>query len=406
MTGADEPGIGLYVHLPVCRMRCDYCDFFTRVGVSPRRQEALLLRTCDLLEAKVSRYGRSAVKTIYLGGGTPSAVDDRALDQLLTWIAGVTSGLPHTPIEVTMEVNPEDVTVDALTAWQQAGVNRLSVGIQSLRERSLSVIGRHVSREATHRGLECLAGNWAGRWSADVITAIPGIAPADAVADLGEIARFDPPHLSVYELGIEAGTPLARRWQRDRHVRPDAVSDEAAAVVFAVHAELRRFGYDRYEISSWARGGDRSLHNRRYWRMEPVAGVGPGSVGFERAADGRWERLHSARDFDRFLDPTRDPYDHEILDRRTLAQELLMTGLRTADGLDVDRGRRIFGVDVMPVIRAVAERHPTAFAMCEPNGVVLTEHGLTFLDTILRDAFRFLDDLFPPEARVERLGKS
>lgn len=384
----------LYIHIPFCRYRCDYCDFFSRIQVSPERQTAIMRRTVDHIVdiARTFWNDRTRLRSIYVGGGTPSTLTPEARAVLLDALAGITTtrGGPRHDVdipEITVEVNPEDVDAHLLSEYATVGVNRLSVGIQSLQPALLERIGRHTTIDATRHGLSTIAERWQGRWSADLITAIPGQTPAEAEHDVDALMAFEPDHVSLYELGIEEGTRLYRRHRSG--LLPESDDEQRIALLRRSRERLRDTGFRWYEISSFARAGYESRHNIAYWEMRPWAAAGPGATALLPATSTACH-LHLPRRFDAYAAPNYG-VTRESLDRRALLGEYLMMGFRMRDGIRRDAVLHVFDQPLDAIIPDTIQRWEEHLIEPTVGRLALTEEGAMLLDRFLVDAFVELD---------------
>jgi oxygen-independent coproporphyrinogen-3 oxidase len=322
----------LYVHVPFCARRCSYCDF----AIAVRRR----VPGDRFVEAVAAEYRvRSAAEgwddggfaTVYLGGGTPSQLAPDAVRRLL-------DGFPRRPdAEVTLEANPDDVTHGAVSAWRAAGVNRVSLGIQSFDDRVLAWMHRLHDADAARRAFAVLRDEGIPSVSTDLIFALPDALGHDVRADLDGILALKPDHVSAYGLTLEPRTPYAR-WAA-RGTTPPADDERFAAEFHAVHDALTDTGFEHYEISNYARAGSRSRHNTAYWVGADYAGLGPAAHGL-RGRERRWNLRHWAA-YEPVARSARDPVaDRELLDDDQRFLERVFLGLRTAEGLaaaDADR---------------------------------------------------------------------
>lgn len=402
MSGTLD-AFALYLHIPFCRARCDYCDFFTRTRVPSSRQQAIVHRILE--EAAVARdrwhQHEPALGSVYVGGGTPSALAPAAQEAFLSGLRSFLTSFPSVgrPGEVTVEVNPEDVTPHLLDRYRDTGVTRLSLGVQSLREPVLRRIGRHTTPTATRTGLETVAERWDGAWSADVITAIPGDTTTGAAADASAISRFGPRHMSVYELTIEPATVLGLR--RRRGLLHDSPDEERGRVLAAVSAALATAGLQRYEVSNYAAPGAESAHNARYWRLGPWAGAGPGAVSL-LPYRGRPTHGTGPRSFKRYLDAPDFAVIHEPLSLREFVEELLMGGLRTRAGVDAATFRVWVGKSLRNTVPRTIDRWARYWAVADDDRLALQWEGLDLVNRILVDAFVELEETIPSDAPPPR----
>ena len=325
------PARHVYVHVPFCARRCAYCDFAIAV-----RAHVPVGEYVDALERELTvRLGtapppdaRPRIDTLYFGGGTPSRLGGagvaRATETLSRWFAWDDAA------EVTLEVNPDDVTPDAARAWRAAGVTRASIGSQTFDPAALAWMRRGHSAEQVERAVADLRASGIDELSLDLIFALPDAVTRDWPADLGRALALAPTHLSLYGLTVEPGTPLGR-WTARGDVR-EADEERYADEFTAAHALLTAAGYEHYEVSNFARPGRRARHNSAYWRGVPYLGLGPSAHGF----DGRRRRWNASAyaEWARTVAAGQDPIaGDEAIDGDAAAAEMVYLGLRTRDGL-------------------------------------------------------------------------
>ena len=265
--------IALYVHWPFCLSKCPYCDFNSHVRdrIDQGRFAAALRRE---LATEADRVGRRRLTSVFFGGGTPSLMDAEIVAVLLTDAKRYFE--PAADIEITLEANPTSIEAERLREFRAAGVNRVSVGIQSLRDAALRFLGRqHSAAEAT-RAL-ALARSLFPRVSFDLIYARPSQDLATWRCEVREALAITSDHLSLYQLTIEPATPFETLHRRGRLILPE--DDVSAALYEATEDECARAGLLPYEISNYARPGQESRHNLTYWRYRDYAGIGPGAHG-------------------------------------------------------------------------------------------------------------------------------
>lgn len=336
-AGPLRPGGGLYLHLPFCGAICGYCHFARTADHDPalrRRTVAAMIREFELRRDRCAAFaaGRRPLETAYVGGGTPSLLEPELMAELLAGtvgrLAAVTS--PPTPSlrELTCEANPESFSPDLARAWREAGVDRVSLGVQSLDERVLRLLDRRCD-PATARAALALAGRTFPRVAADWILG-PDSDRDRLLAELDEALALGVEHLSLYILELHRGTPLAARVATGR-VR--LASDRQTERLYLACCEhLASRGFVHYEVSNFARPGAESRHNQAYWSNAPFVGLGPSASGF-------WARRRCTNHADltaylaaveagRLPEALIDP-----LDRRARRLERLILGLRTAVGV-------------------------------------------------------------------------
>jgi oxygen-independent coproporphyrinogen-3 oxidase len=344
---------GLYLHIPFCQRKCPYCDFFS-VEASDRQRRAYpdLLRRHLALAAASGWQG--PFDTVYFGGGTPSLLSPRAIGSLLEATAQ-RFGLAG-DAEITLEANPGTVTPARLAGFRAAGVNRLSLGLQSLDPAQLVTIGRSHGRQ---EGLQAV--QWARRagfanLSLDLIFALPGQTLADLDEELDRYLDLAPEHFSCYGLTAEPDTPFHHRVAAGELQLPD---DELSAEAFLrLHERLSVSGYDHYEIANYARPSHACRHNLGYWRRRPYLGVGAGAHSFRDTGWGeRWAVPADLGAYAEALRQRREPAVRlEGFDRAGAMSETLYLGLRTRAGVDDAAFRTRFGHGVAEAFPGAVER--------------------------------------------------
>ncbi len=325
--------LALYLHWPFCLAKCPYCDFnsHVRAGIDQPRFAAALRRE---LAWEAARLGRRRLTSIFFGGGTPSLMEPATvaalIDDAVRWFD------PVPGLEITLEANPTSVEAERFAGFRAAGVNRVSVGIQSLDQAALTFLGRQHSADQAVAALE-LARRVFPRVSFDLIYARPGQTEAAWRAELRTALALASDHLSLYQLTIEPGTRFATQAARGEIVLPDG--DAAAALYEATAEEAGAFGLEAYEVSNYARPGAESRHNLSYWRYEDYAGIGPGAHG-RLTIDGarRATRRHRAPEAWAGLV---DQAGHGTAEETPVppaeaAREALLMGLRLAEGVDAE----------------------------------------------------------------------
>ena len=325
---AALPPLALYVHIPWCLKKCPYCDFNSheRRGEIPQARyvDALL---ADLELALPSIWGRR-VHTVFFGGGTPSLFAPEAIDRVL---AGVRSRVPLAPdAEITLEANPGTFERARFAGFRAAGINRLSVGVQSFEPKFLHALGRvHDADEA--RAAAAAAIEIFGNVNLDLMYALPGQTPADAQSDLAQVLRFSPPHLSFYHLTIEPNT-LFHRYP------PSLPDDETAAdIEDAIAATLGAAGYLHYETSAYARPGHECRHNLNYWRFGDYLGIGAGAHSKLSFPDRvvRQVRHKQPQQYMEEVERGSPLAEDRTVERGEIGFEFMLNALRLTDGVPV-----------------------------------------------------------------------
>ena len=376
MTGAA----GLYIHVPFCTSVCPYCDFAVVIAGEPRREEYVRAVVAEAQLA--SRTWTASFDTVYLGGGTPSALDHARLARLLD---GVRGALPVADAAwLTLEANPEDVTAAAVSAWQAMGVRTVSLGVQSLSDDGLARLGRRHTAAAARRAVERLLDAGFHTVSADLIFGWLGQTRGAWRCELEAVADLGVHHVSCYQLTIHDGTRFGRRAAGGERL---VVGEDLEATLFAeTHATLAQLGLDAYEVSNFARGPEhRSRHNAKYWNHTPYLGLGPSAHSFD--GHRRWWNRRKLRLWAADLAAGRSPVDgEETLGADDLAVEAIMLGLRTTAGVDlVAVGARV-GADLLALNAGrLAAWEAAGLVALDGTRVVPTSTGLAVAEALVRD---------------------
>jgi oxygen-independent coproporphyrinogen-3 oxidase len=322
--------LGIYLHVPFCRVHCPYCDFYTYPAGRGRQDEFVdaLLTEIALAPARL-RPGRHQVPTVYFGGGTPSVLSEAQIGRIIEALRGQFDLSPD--CEITLEANPRDISEEFLAGVAAAGVNRLSLGIQSFLPAALEFLGRDHDPREVRRSLELLR-SWQN-WSADLIFGWHGQTAALWEEDLVRLLACAPPHVSLYQLTFENKTRLGVLADLRRVPRADL--DLQGELYRQAQQHLAAAGLEQYEISSFARPGLRSRHNMRYWRRLPYLGLGPAASS--HLDERRTENVRSLPRYLRSLGRRTPPVvSVEVLSPQQIARERVWLGLRTTEGIPVD----------------------------------------------------------------------
>jgi oxygen-independent coproporphyrinogen-3 oxidase len=371
------PPLSLYIHAPWCVRKCPYCDFNSHEARGePPWLDYVAALIADFEAALPQVWGRR-IATVFFGGGTPSLMPGDAVDELL---AAVRARLPLAPdAEITLEANPGAADVARFRAYRAAGVNRLSLGIQSFNPRHLTALGRiHDDREA-RRAIEAASAVF-DNFNLDLMYGLPGQSPAEAAADITTALAFNPPHVSAYQLTLEPNTVF--------HKYPPPVPDEdaVAAIEQAVHERLAAGGHEHYETSAFARPGQRCRHNLNYWLFGDYIGIGAGAHG-KISFPGRITREVRQRQPREFIE--RALAGDAVCTRHDVAPadlpfEFMMNALRLTEGFET----RLFVERTGLPLTAALPPLDTA----ERQGLVVRDHariaptllGQRFLNTLLQ----------------------
>ena len=370
--------LGIYIHIPFCRSKCDYCDFYSLAGREDqmdRYQKALL---AHLKETAPLAQGYP-VDSIYFGGGTPSYYGAKRIKELLAHLSKLFQ--VEKDAEITVECNPDSVDLKSLCILRKAGVNRLSMGMQSAQEEELRAIHRIHTPQQTNQAVEAARKANFTNLSLDLIYGLPGQTMESWKATVEHALSLIPQHLSCYGLKVEEGTPLARR-VAEGEVLPD--DDQQADLYLWTVGRLERAGLPQYEISNFAKPGYESRHNLRYWLTRPYIGFGPGAH-----SDFGGRRYSFVRDLDAYIRGVLEGGDiidsSELIPQRERCGEYLMLRLRTVQGVDGREYRHTYFMDFAPLEARLREFAAQGWAEEADGRWRLTPKGFLVSNQLIGD---------------------
>lgn len=383
----------LYIHIPFCLRKCDYCDFFSKIPEDLRFivKNFTINDYIDALLSQISffieHFSVKNFTSIYIGGGTPSILSARQLERLCEKIAPLAENA-----EFTIEINPGDLTEDFLRAAASSGINRLSLGIQCKSDDVLRAVGRRTTVSQIENAVSLIKKFWHGAWSADFIAGLPFQSKEMLKDDIDFAAENGASHISLYSLAVEEGTPLAEKIDSGK-TRYDA--DLADEIWLFGRERLEKKGFFQYEISNFAKKGFESRHNLSYWTLCDYLGAGAGATGTVGA-----KRFTNTRDIEKYIEFWKNaametqakniPGKREILDFKTREFEFLMMGFRTLRGISAREYKRRFTGDLAS--RLGANKVDGVFSRWEKKGLAhkTTIQGETFF-SLTRDGILFLN---------------
>lgn len=379
--------LALYIHWPFCLAKCPYCDFNSHVRPALPQAEMLVALKAELAW-EAARLGKRTVGSIFFGGGTPSLMAPESVAALIE-LAGQLFDL-EPKAEITLEANPTSIEAGRFAAYRAAGVNRVSIGVQSFEPEALRFLGREHSADQAIAAIE-LGTKIFPRVSFDLIYARPGQTQAAWRAELRQALSLAADHLSLYQLTIEDGTKFANLYTQGAFVLPS--EDEAEALYDITAQEAARYDLQRYEVSNYAKIGGESRHNLTYWRYGDYAGIGPGAHG-RLLLEGDMLATTRHRSPERWMDVV-DQQGHgtaleELVPKKDRAREALIMGLRLRDGILASEFIARTGTELMDAVE------PDILAAC------LEEGYLTYSDHCLAataQGMKKLDALLPALAR-------
>lgn len=382
----------LYIHVPFCIKKCRYCDFFstTDVALIPDYVTALVQEIRLRSQFNVSQPKHNAA-TVYFGGGTPSLLKPRYLENILQALDNAFGLCSQT--EITLEANPGALDEIHLKSFQRLGINRVSLGVQSFDPGQLSFLGRIHSADDAVYAVEMVRDAGIDNISLDLIYGLPGQSGEHLIRELDAALGLNPAHLSCYMLTLEPGTALHGMYERNKFSPMEHTDQVDLFRVVAKYLKVR--GWDHYEVSNFAKHTSlRSVHNRAYWQMVPYHGFGPAahSYAVKSKADGSvtCKRFWNAPDLDAYVNALNTGhfpvFDSEILTLEQRRMEYVMVGLRTSMGLDIGTGQYLWKNKFLTVFQRLMDNlENNGFALFLDAGkrFVLTLDGWMRLDSIV-----------------------
>lgn len=371
---------GLYIHIPFCRQKCHYCNFFSLATRKYHDQVYQALK--DEMHLRRNYMDEEKLDTIYFGGGTPSLYAPQKLQEIIE-TAEKLFGLNPDP-EITVEANPDDITEEWLDNLKATKMNRLSIGLQSLHDNDLEYLNRAHSGKEAKNAVELARDYGFENLSIDFIYGFPTLSDEKWLANLQWAVAHKVPHISAYALTVEPGTALDLFIRKGKY-RP--VSDEAAERHFMLMSDfLGEHGYEHYEISNLALPGKYARHNTAYWSGEKYLGIGPSSHSFD-GISRQWN-IASIKGYLEGIQNGKPDFEREVLDPVQHLNEYIMTSLRTMWGMDMAKMERDFDKKMAAKIIASLENYRKSDLLtCADGKVFLTPKGKLFADRIASDLF-------------------
>lgn len=371
---------GLYIHIPFCKQACYYCDFFFSTR-QEQRTELVRAISSEIALQKNYLNGES-LETIYVGGGTPSILLDEELDQILNAVHANFSIAESR--EITLEGNPDDLTKEKLDYLFRAGINRLSVGIQTFDNAILKSLNRAHDNLMARGCIDDAKNSGFKNISIDLIYAIPGRSDEDWEKDINEAIALSPQHISSYSLTIEEKTVFGK-WTKQGKMKP--VDDDVAARQLALLIDiLERSNYEQYEVSNFSKPGFQSRHNSNYWKNRIYLGVGPSAHSYN--GESRQYNVSNNSMYLRSIQQEKVPSTVEVLSREDKINEYLLTSLRTSWGADLKILREEYSWDIINKNWDYVQSLQTkGLIEIEDNILRLTRQGRFLADKIASDLF-------------------
>lgn len=374
---------GIYLHIPFCKQACYYCNFHFSVSLKLKDQfiEALLaeieLRN-KIPGSKISVIDTGEIiETIYFGGGTPSLLSQNDLKQVISSVKKNYTIAENA--EITLEANPDDITIEKLNQWKNAGINRLSIGIQSFVKRDLQWMNRAHNAEQAHNCILLAGESGFDNFSIDLIFGTPGLSDEEWEKNIQIAIDLGVPHISSYALTVEPKTALKKMiaLKKKENVNTDVQADQYLILM----KMLREAGYEHYEISNFAKPGFRSRHNSSYWEGKKYIGLGPSAHSYN-GKERMWNKANNSI-YIQSLQSAILPYEEESLSPNQQLEEYIMTSLRTIEGMDLQFIEKYFSLNerkrIETIVKSGIEKE---MYNIKNDHIILTDEGKLFADRI------------------------
>lgn len=370
---------GIYIHIPFCKTRCIYCNFYsTTHGEYVDRYVRAL---CREMQMRCGEDGSNDLKTVYIGGGTPSQLSGRNLELIFSTLDSI-FGIGQCE-EITIEANPDDLTEGYVSMLRTLPVNRISMGVQTFNDRKLHFLNRrHDAAEAIAAVERCRKAGF-DNISIDLIYGLPDETAAEWLNDLRTATALGVEHLSAYSLTYEEGTPIYNMVER-HDIKP--VDEDTSLEFFGMlRSELINAGYEHYEISNFCKPGRQAVHNSSYWHGVPYLGLGAAAHSYNGSTRREWNVASLTKYVESIEDGRRD-YGFEELDGQTQYNEFVMTGLRTSQGISLSMLSARFGTKLYGYCLDMSKQYLSSGKMLvDGDRLHLTPSGIFISDTIISD---------------------
>lgn len=372
---------GLYLHIPFCKQACSYCDFYF-VTRHHQKQDFVDALIKEIESYRNSRITKEPIKSVYFGGGTPSLLNANQFEQILEAIAKTFKLAVE---ELTVEMNPDDVKPGYLGDLKSLGINRASMGVQSFDESLLAFMHRAHNRAEALKSLEYLSTAGFDNFTVDLIYGNPGQSLEVLESDIETLLSFNP-HISAYSLTVEPHTRLGKQVELGRIIAPE--DDQVATHFDTIVSRLADAGIHQYEVSNYAKPGHEAVHNSAYWSHQNYLGLGPAAHSLwweaDRAQAQRWRNESDLKSY--INDPINQKVEIETLNLTSLAEERLMLGLRTKQGVSFSELQSRYQYLLSEKQRDyLNKRQVDGFVMHNEDSIALTPDGLKIADSIILD---------------------
>lgn len=368
--------VGLYIHIPFCSKKCYYCDFVSYV-----KSESLMDEYVDCVLKELSLYKNVKFDTIFIGGGTPSYLDEKSFLKLLSGIQKLT--VDSNILEFTVECNPGTLNYEKLKIMNCYGVNRLSIGLQSINEKTLSAIGRIHTLDDFEQSLNNALNVGFKNINADLIFSIPYESFDDYVRTLNVVINYELSHISAYNLILEENTKFYNLYKNNKFKELD--EDTQSKMYEYTKYFLESNGFNQYEVSNYAKNSQKCIHNLIYWNLDDYVGIGVGAHSFFKGK--RFENTRNLREYIKMINTNTHNYINEYTNSiNDSIEEFVMLGFRKIDGISLKDFKNKFEKDFNEVFREqILKYKKENLLICENDRVFLSEKGICLMNFVLKD---------------------
>jgi oxygen-independent coproporphyrinogen-3 oxidase len=375
---------GIYIHIPFCKQACNYCNFHFSTSLQLKDELiAAMIKEIHLVTEKANHSSEKELcETIYFGGGTPSLLSIKELNNILASLFSKFEIAKDA--EITLEANPDDITAEKLQLWKKAGINRLSVGVQSFLDQELVWMNRAHSSADSLRCIDEIKNAGFSDYSIDLIYGSPLLNNQDWLNTIETVINKNIPHISCYALTVEPKTALHKMIAQNKKESVDA--EKQAEQFVLLMNQMEQAGYEHYEISNFSKPGKRSKHNSSYWQGKKYYGFGPAAHSYD-GIKRKWNVSNNAL-YIQSLKKNSIPSEEETLTSTQSINEYIMTSLRTLEGLDLEKINSLFGTNhVNQLLNASKIYIQSEKIIQQNNRLILTKQGKLFADGIAADLF-------------------
>ena len=372
----NKKELSLYIHIPFCKQKCFYCDFPSYASIDYLRED-YVEALCKEINEKGTNY---KIKSIFIGGGTPSYLDTKEIRKILEAINKLDLS---EDMEFTMECNPGALEEEKLKTMLNGGVNRISMGLQAVQNSLLKDIGRIHSFKQFEENFKLVRNVGFKNINVDLMFGLPNQKVEEWIESLECIAKLNPEHISAYSLIIEEGTAFYKLWERNKLILP---SEEEEREMYSITKEiLSKYGYTQYEISNFSKEGYECYHNKVYWRNEEYLGLGSASTSF---IDGK--RIKNIENVKVYIDKINN--NEDIIEDITIntkednMEEFVFMGLRMIEGISIDEFNERFGIDIYSIYKEVIDKNiKSKLLTLENKKLRLTDKGIELSNSVMSD---------------------